>query len=178
MLWRRREDVEAVEVEYPYGYFADPATLEPLKFQKVYLCHMEGRPLEGILGWIFFWVKVPQYELMRDVLYVSRPDADGKRRHILAKTGFIFNGGSVPFLFWWLYPPDQPDCLPAFVIHDWLCSPDQSGRYMLDSDVCHLYLHDGCLANGATEARANLIHRTVRLLGPRFKGEEMTCQGA
>ena len=157
-------------MEYPFGYFADPKTLEPLKFQRVHLCHLEGKPLQGILGWIFFWVKVPQYELLQDILYVTRPDVGGMRRHILVKAGFIFNGGSIPFLFWWLYPPDQPDCLPAFVIHDWLCTPDIDGKYQLDSPVCHNYLHDGCLANGAPETRANLIRRAVMLLGPKFEG--------
>jgi len=155
------------QTEYPYGYFADTVSEQPLLFQDVCLRHMAGKPLPGIWGLLFPWVKIPQYLLLEDILYFTAPDENGIRRRILVKRGFIFDGGSVPFLFWWLYPPDQPDCLPAFVVHDWECTPP----YPVDSPIAHLDLHDACRANGAKEAKANHIWLWVRLAGPRFKAQ-------
>lgn len=150
--------------QYPHGYFADPVTEAPVAFQEVSLRHLAGKRLPHIWGWIFFWVKVPQYLLLEDVLFIT---SDGRK--ILVEHGFVFNGGSVPFLFWWLYPPDQPDCLPAFVVHDWECTPP----YPCDSVVAHCDLFNACIANGASHTKANNIWIWVRLAGPRFKETEV-----
>lgn len=149
---------------HPHGYFADPTTKEPCGFQEVSLRHLAGVSLPWPWNYLCFWVRVPQYKLLEDVLYVTKIEG-GCRKCILVKAGFIFNGGSVPFLFWWLVPPDQPECLPAFVIHDWICTPP----YPFDSSIAHGYLHDACRANGALDVKANNIWWWVRLLGPRFK---------
>ena len=38
---------------------------------------------------------------------------------------FATNGADVPRLFWFLYPPNKPDYLPAVLVHDYLCNLEQ-----------------------------------------------------
>lgn len=38
--------------------------------------------------------------------------------------GYITDGASVPRIFWFIYPPNRPDYLPAAIIHDYLCDKE------------------------------------------------------
>ena len=149
--------------QYPNGYFADPATGKPVDGKLfLRLCHLAGTRLPGIWGVLFFWVRVPWYRLLDDLLYVT-PGGD----EIKVSHGFVFNGGSIPFLFRWLYTPDDPDCLPAFAVHDRLC---ESHRF--DSGKTHAILRFACLANGARRSQANVIYRAVLVGYPCFYAEK------
>lgn len=151
--------VPSRQSEFPHGYFADPKTGKPIRGRVLLrLNHLAGTRLPGIWGYVFFWVRVPWYELQDDLLYVT---PDGER--IRCRHGFVFNGGSIPFFFRWLYTPDDPDCLPAFAIHDLLC---ESHRF--DSETTHKILWHACLANGARKYQAKVIYMAVRVGGPCF----------
>ena len=43
--------------------------------------------------------------------------------HVVPK-GFITDGATIPRIFWFIYPPNRPDYLPAAVIHDYLCEKE------------------------------------------------------
>jgi len=151
-----------------HGYFAGPDNLKPLEFQVISTDHLRGKPLPGILGRIFFWVRVPQYVLSSDVVYLTPEDTNRHRKLIRVPTGFVFDGGSVPFLFWWVYPPDQSECLAGFVVHDWCCTPRDDGTYTYDSRDVHDWLYHAAIANGASRFRAGNIRFWVRIAGPKF----------
>jgi len=101
---------EADRDQYPYGYFADPATKKPIdEFKSLKIEH--GPPRKR-----FWFVSIPNLKLQEDLLFV-----DPKGNEWEVKAGFSFNGGSIPWWAWWLCYPTQPECLTAFCIHDKLC---------------------------------------------------------
>lgn len=42
-------------------------------------------------------------------------------RDIIVPEGYRTNGASIPRIFWSIFPPNKSDCLPAVIIHDYLC---------------------------------------------------------
>lgn len=146
----------------PRGYFIDPDTGERISSPIVKVAHLPGEPLSGICRYLFWWVRVPQYQLLHEVIYVT-----GYGKEIRVPMGFIFNGGTIPWFLWWLYPPDKPECLGAFAVHDYLCTTP----YQTTSEEAHAILYDACRAWGCPEFRARVIYNSVLCFGPCFDCE-------
>jgi len=138
-----------------FGYFCDSTTGEIVDFQRLKLEHLEGR---SIHPWLW-WVKKPQYKLLEDLIYVDPLGIVWKIRK-----GFVFDGGTIPWIFWWLCPPDHPNALPGFCIHDKICLEPHpcSSRYGA------FVLWAAARANGMYAWGALRNWFFVRFFGPQF----------
>lgn len=58
------------------------------------------------------WRTLPRWQLTQDFIV----EVDGERHSVPA--GFIFNGSSVPWFLWWLYPPSWPPAWRGSCVHD------------------------------------------------------------
>lgn len=151
-----------------YGYFINKDG-ERVDFRTLDVRHLKGTRYKGIFKWLFWWVRIPRYQLLEDLTYV-----DPNGRIWTVPKGFIFNGGSIPFFMWWLCDPDQPNCFPAFCLHDWLCIPFVvAGKkdHLCDSKETHWKLYTASIANGYQRPRAIGNYLAVRVFGPRFKSK-------
>ena len=50
---------------------------------------------------------------------------DIKYKEVVVSKGYKTNGADVPRIFWSFYPPNNPDYLPAVIIHDYMCDMGQ-----------------------------------------------------
>lgn len=55
-----------------------------------------------------------------------------KIENILIPKGYTTNGANIPRVLWWFVPPFKPKCLPAVIVHDFLCD---KGKYALADDL-------------------------------------------
>jgi len=45
-------------------------------------------------------------------------------KDVVVPAGYITNGADSPRLFWFIYPPNRTDILPAVIFHDYLCEKE------------------------------------------------------
>lgn len=179
-----------------YGYFhpvGHPEKIVP--FQKLELRHLPGTPLmcPCWLTWVLsiaalliprcysvtlrkwlkhpriWWIKIPQYLLLKSIAFT---DARGNTWEVFgADRGvcFIFNGGSIPWFLWWLCPPDHPDCIAGFCVHDMLCTSPYPCDYIEASRV----LYEAVLTNGYYRWGSWRNWKAVLWFGPRFEKTEV-----
>jgi len=148
-----------------YGSFIDPVTEDPIEFQKLTVTHLEGVKK-------YWFLKTPRYRLEHAICYIDpkggRWDVPGSTRNeddSWNEDGFVFNGGSVPFIFWPVCSPDQPDAFAAFAVHDFLCTKPHPCGFKKAAWVFFCAMRaNGYYALGALRNWAG-----VRLFGPRFK---------
>lgn len=56
-------------------------------------------------------MKGDRYRVNTDICY----------KDVTVPKGYMTNGADIPRVFWWLIPPNKSDCLPAVIVHDYLC---------------------------------------------------------
>lgn len=80
-------------------------------------------------------------------------------RDIVVPEGYRTNGASIPRIFWSIFPPNKSDCLPAVIIHDYLCDLEDYARADLYfSDILiELNVHKYCRVLMVTAVK--LYHR-------------------
>lgn len=89
---------------------------------------------------------------------------------VVAKKGFIYDGGSIPRLLWGLSTnPWADDVIGPATIHDWLCQLGRLGESPFDSERVHYIFFEALRAIGVTSWRARLRWLSVKTAGPRFK---------
>lgn len=169
-----------------FGYFLKPGTADrPLIFQTLDLRHLPGKSIlcpcwlrwlgwlatvvlpsawsVGIKRWLrnprFWWVKSPQYQLLHSIRFL---DSDGTTWEVPEK--FIFNGLSVPWIFWPICPADHPNALAASCVHDWMCSPP----HPCNSETAARVFWEAMRANHMYKWGAWRNWFFVRWFGPRF----------
>lgn len=177
-----------------YGYFhplGNPEKIIP--FQKLELRHLPGQPMvcpcwirwvlslvarvlpkwisAGLRLWLksprFWWIKNPQYKLLKSIAF---RDSTGTTWEVLGEdneVSFVFNGLSVPWVFWPVCPADHPDGLAASCIHDYLCvekpcSSITAARVFWEAMRANGFYRWGALRNWIA----------VRYCGPSFKPKE------
>ena len=142
-------------VKYPYGYFADPESEEPIDGFK----YLDVRHGPGRSRWWF--VTEHDLTLREDLLFI---DPHGNEWFVEA--GFPFNGGSIP---WWGRPvcsPTQPEALAAFCLHDFLCT----SPYPCDSITAAYVFWCAMRVNGYYRLGAFRNWFAVYNFGPVFSG--------
>lgn len=101
--------------------------------------------------------KTSRYELLEDVTYVTT--VWSKVDRITIPKGFIFDGASIPKIFWILvWSPWDTDILWAALVHDYLYSKRYKNRKYCD-DV----LLEWMVNSGASKHKRFLIYWAVRL---------------
>lgn len=98
------------------------------------------------------WLKdgYSKWILLRDFTYMG----------IVVPEGYIFNGSSVPRVFWWLYPPSYAPAWKASCIHDYCYS--HYYPYISKRDADKL-LKNIMNENGASKFSQWLFYTGVRL---------------
>lgn len=56
---------------------------------------------------------------------IYKVNIDIHYRDIIVPVGYRTNGANVPRIFWSLFPPNRSDCLPAVIVHDYLCDMEE-----------------------------------------------------
>ena len=46
-------------------------------------------------------------------------------KDVTVPAGYLTNGADVPRLFWFIFPPNRTDYLPAVIFHDYLCDLEE-----------------------------------------------------
>jgi hypothetical protein len=150
------------------GHFADPRTRKPLTWQAVRADHLPGKRITTVLGLPIWWLKMPQYQLTQDILFI-----DSQGWSIRVPQGFVFNGLSVPWWLWPICPADHADAFAASAVHDWLCTPLTLSKRSKPVYRCHYkraaqVFHEAMVANGMYAWGARRNYLAVRHVGPRF----------
>jgi hypothetical protein len=104
-------------------------------------------------------------ELLKDYRYIA-PNGDV----LVAKAGLLFDGASIPRLFWGLSTnPWADDVIGPATIHDAYCQLGREGVSPIDSDAVHYNFHQGLRAIGVSAFRARARWLAVKTAGPKFK---------
>ena len=90
-----------------------------------------------------------RWRLLEDFFY----SADDGSTHTIG-AGFITNGADVPRVAWSYQPPNDPDILPAVVVHDYYC---QQKQYALADRLFLEIMHKLDISNG----KAKMLYRCV-----------------
>ena len=56
-------------------------------------------------------LKNHKYKVLQEIRY----------KDVYVPAGYRTNGADIPRVFWWLFPPNDSDILPAVIVHDFLC---------------------------------------------------------
>ena len=80
----------------------------------------------------------------------------------LVPAGYIFNGSSIPWWLWWLFPPSFAPAWEASALHDWFYSHlyQQVTKTFADAAFRAVMLYDD-----APEVVANVFHAAVSRFG-------------
>ena len=65
-----------------------------------------------------------KFMVLKDIYY----------KDLIIEKGFRSDGGSVPRIFWSLFPPNETTMLPLYIVHDYLCDLEQydkADKYLL-----------------------------------------------
>lgn len=96
-------------------------------------------------------------KLLEDVVYhVGGVDSKDK---IVVPAGFVWDGGSVPRIFWNLVDP-WGSASKAYLLHDWLYATQQRSRLVSDA-----ILMEAMEVLGVSWWKRNLIYKGVRIGG-------------
>lgn len=76
--------------------------------------------------------------------------------------GYIFDGSSIPWWLWWLFPPSYAPAWEASAVHDWFYSHlyRQVSKTFADAAFRAVMLYDD-----APEVVANVFHAAVSRFG-------------
>lgn len=99
------------------------------------------------------------YELLNECEYVFH---DGMSYTV--PKGYVTNGADVPRAFWFLFPPNKADYMPAVIIHDWLC--DVAGINNDDKDTYRQAdeaFKDTLIACGLRKATISILYNAVKM---------------
>jgi hypothetical protein len=135
----------------PFGYFADPVTLEPLL--------PENHRSVIKVAWL------PDGRgmmLTKDVVFF-----DPTGRKWTADAGEIVDGLSVPRFLWRIQPPFVGKAREASVIHDVACVRKEQPSWRV-----HWVFWCAMRARGVHPVLAFSRWLAVRCFGPRFKGDD------
>jgi hypothetical protein len=82
-------------------------------------------------------------------------------KDITAQAGFVFNGASIPRIFWITTgTPFDPQYEAGALIHDWIYQKQKHSRKYADQ-----LFREILLANGVSKYQANKIYYAVRVFG-------------
>jgi len=142
---------DQLKERYPFGFFADPATLRPLP-DDVPVVQAE-------------WLRTGpgayrDMQLTRTVVFI---DPQGNQWR--AEVDSVINGVSSPWLFWRWQPPYVGRARDASVIHDVFCVKREK-----PSDEVHWVFWCMMRSSGLHPAKAWLRWFMTRHFGPQFKG--------
>lgn len=88
---------------------------------------------------------------------------------LTARAGLIFDGASIPRLFWGVSTnPFAQDVLPAAIIHDEYCAQGRMGTSPLHSNEVHQVFYESLRCIGVSWWRARARWAAVRYFGPHF----------
>ena len=102
-----------------------------------------------------------EWEIVEDYVYINRQGS----LHLTVEAGFVFDGASIPRVFWRLIgPPMAGKYAHASLIHDYLYVHQKSliTRKAADDIMLEIMQEDG-----VSWWKRNAIHRGVRLGGGR-----------
>lgn len=96
-------------------------------------------------------------KLLEDVVYhVGSPSSKDR---IVVPAGFIWDGGSVPRIFWELVDP-WGSASKAYLLHDWLYHTQERSRLVSDA-----ILMEAMEVLGVGFIKRKVIYRAVRMFG-------------
>lgn len=97
--------------------------------------------------------------LLREFRYLPRMG-----NPVVADSGFVFDGGTIPRWCWSVIGGPFEFALPAYIIHDWLC--DNAEAHPKEYDQLRFWadqtFYDILIILGYSKAKAGLMYEAVR----------------
>ena len=100
------------------------------------------------------------YILLKNVIVIIISDSNNCTYTINIPKGFVFDGASVPFGLWNIFPPLDSDYLIAALLHDFLYQSEY-----FDRKICDEVFYTALLTMKITHCKAYLMYLAVRLGG-------------